>query len=183
MSNNEDNMKVQNVPMGTFFVSKEPIELRTTLGSCISVCIRDPIAGVGGMNHFLLPDSKENQMSAQYGAFSMELLVNKILESGGLKTRLEVKVFGGANVIKTSQRIGEKNQEFILEYLHDEKLKITTKDIGGTRARKLKYYPQTGKALIMKISEKQEEQLGTQETKFSDKTAKAEIKTELEFFD
>lgn len=68
---------------GEFFVSREPMVVYTVLGSCISACIRDPIAQVGGMNHFMLPAPKVHQSgdswggeSTRYGSFAMEQLIN-----------------------------------------------------------------------------------------------------------
>ena len=110
---------------GDWHVSTKANEvLITILGSCVSACIRDPIAGIGGMNHFLLPgdESVVAQVSdaARYGVFAMESLINGILKAGGRKDRLEFKVFGGGNVINNSQKIGSKNAAFIRNFLKNE---------------------------------------------------------------
>lgn len=95
--------------------------LATILGSCVLLCIRDPIAKVGGMNHFLLPgdESADSTVSdsARYGVFAMESLINGIMKAGGRKDRFEIKVFGGGNVINNSARIGSKNAKFIRDFL------------------------------------------------------------------
>jgi chemotaxis protein CheD len=126
--------------------------LVTILGSCIAACIRDPIANVGGMNHFLLPDATNaGDSPTRYGAYAMEKLINDLLKLGAHKDRLEVKIFGGGNVIKSSAMIGDKNVEFIHNFLKDEGLKIAQQDVGGTLPRRIHYYPDTGKVMMRKI--------------------------------
>tara|TARA_B100001564_G_C20551202_1_gene629142 strand:- start:286 stop:930 length:645 start_codon:yes stop_codon:yes gene_type:complete len=149
------NITVVNVHAGDCFITDSDEEMATTvLGSCISACVRDPVACVGGMNHFLLPSSKGSDMeSTRYGAFAMEQLINEILKRGGKRERLEIKIFGGGNVLRsvTGVTVGDKNIQFIREYLKVEGFTITTEDVGGNQARKVKYYPYTGKAFIKKI--------------------------------
>lgn len=127
--------------------------LVTVLGSCIAACVRDPIAKVAGMNHFLLPDiSDVGDCPTRYGASTMERLINDMLKKGALKSRMEVKVFGGGNIIKGSSLTGDKNIEFIKQYLKDENLVITQSDLGGTLPRRIHYYPDTGKVMMRKLS-------------------------------
>lgn len=143
---------------GDCYVSKTPGDMMVTvLGSCIAACIRDPIAGVGGMNHFLLPDSQDAANAPlRYGAYSMEKLINDIINNGGVKSRLEVKVFGGGNVIKSSAMIGDKNVRFIREYLKAEGLKISQEDLGGISPRRIHYYPDSGKVMMRKLNKAEE---------------------------
>lgn len=144
---------VVNVHAGDFYVSTGSGEMgATVLGSCISACIRDPIAKVGGMNHFLLPQSKDELgQSARFGAYAMEQLINEILKRGGIKSRLEVKLFGGANVIKSSAMIGDKNTAFAREYVKNEGLNVVTEDVGGILPRKVRFFLDTGKVMVRKI--------------------------------
>ncbi len=126
--------------------------LVTTLGSCVAACIRDPVAVIGGMNHFLLPEvpdgtSDSDNAAARYGSVAMELLINHILAQGGRRSRLEVKVFGGAKVIDTSLDIGAKNADFVLSYLRREGLSLVGQDLGGAAARRIHYFPTTGRVL------------------------------------
>lgn len=131
--------------------------LVTVLGSCIAACIRDPIAKVGGMNHFLLPDSNNvGDSPTRYGAYAMEKLINDLLKKGAAKSRLEVKVFGGGNVIKSSAMIGDKNVKFIRDYLKTEGLKIEQEDLGGTSPRRIHYYPDTGRVMMRKLNRKED---------------------------
>lgn len=161
---------VTKVYSGDCYVSTEPDEMMVTiLGSCISACIRDPLMKVGGMNHFLLPDGKDAASSPmRYGAYAMEKLINDILKKGGSKTRLEVKVFGGGNVIKSSAKIGDKNVDFIKSYLKGEGLQIVQSDLGGTSPRRIHYYPYTGKVMMRKLNKKEEiESVEREEVEYS----------------
>ncbi|MBL4907127.1 MAG: hypothetical protein JKX94_06715 [Sneathiella sp.] len=122
----------------------------TILGSCVAACIRDPETGMGGMNHFMLPESSSGQWGAvsanmRYGNFAMETLINKILKFGCPRERLEVKLFGGGNVIPGTIKVGDKNGQFALNYLEYEGLTPKTYDLGGTYARRIHYFPETGK--------------------------------------
>lgn len=144
---------VVNVHAGDCFVTDDENEVAATvLGSCISACIRDPIAKVGGMNHFLLPQSGDSHAdSARFGAFAMEQLINEIFKRGGIRSRLEAKLFGGGNVIKSSALIGDKNAHFAIEYLRREGITLAGKDVGDIWPRKVRYCPVTGKAMIRKL--------------------------------
>lgn len=140
---------------GHHAVTGEPdIAVATLLGSCVAACIRDPLLGFGGLNHFLLPgDAGADQRSARYGAQAMEMLINDILKRGGAKARLEAKVFGGANVIDISaaETVGDRNCRFVAEYLRREGIPILAQDLGGERARRLFYFPHSGRASVLKL--------------------------------
>lgn len=143
---------VVNVHAGDCFVTDQEDEIAATvLGSCISACIRDPVAKVGGMNHFLLPGNTAEQDTMRFGAFAMEKLINEILKRGGRRERLEVKLFGGGNVIASSALIGTKNIEFVHDYLSMEEIPIKGEDVGGNWPRKVRYWPVTGKAQVLKL--------------------------------
>lgn len=147
-------LMVVNVHAGDCFITSNPKEVAATvLGSCISACIRDPVAGVGGMNHFLLPSSNTSTQSesARFGAYAMEKLINEILKRGGRRERLEAKLFGGGNVIESSALIGDKNAQFAKEYLQLEEIRLLGSDVGGSSPRKVRYYPITGKAMVRKL--------------------------------
>lgn len=129
----------------------------TVLGSCVAACIRDPATGIGGMNHFLLPESgaAEQGRSARYGAFAMELLINELLSMGAQRSRLEAKVFGGGNVIAgmVTNDVGRRNAEFVDEYLAREGIKVVARDLMGTLPRKVYFFPDTGQVLVKKLRE------------------------------
>lgn len=151
-------MTVVKVFSGDCYSTNKPGEMLVTiLGSCISACIRDPIAKVGGMNHFLLPDSSNlGDSPTRYGAYAMEKLINDLLKKGAQKSRMEVKIFGGGNVIKSSAMIGDKNVKFIRDYLKLEGLRIDQQDLGGTSPRRIHYYPDSGKVMMRKLNRKED---------------------------
>lgn len=140
-------------------VSAEPSEtFVTTLGSCVAACIRDPYTGFGGMNHFMLPSkskeasSKGSMDALRFGNNAMELLINEVLRRGCPREELEIKVFGGGNVIEGPNKIGSSNAKFVLEYLQNEGLRVQVADLEGSYPRKIHYSPSTGKVsrLIMR---------------------------------
>lgn len=141
---------------GEYYTTGEPLALVTVLGSCVSACLRDPVAGVGGMNHFMLPFSELGERagtSARYGSFAMEILVNDLLKQGARRGRLEAKIFGGGNVLRgfTVNHVGERNIAFVREYLRTEGIPIVAEDVGVKHARKLCYVPTSGKAFVRRI--------------------------------
>ena len=128
-------------------VGDEGTVLSTILGSCVAACLRDPVARVGGMNHFLLPgDEDEQSESLKYGVNSMELLINGLLRIGASRGRLEAKLFGGAQVVRNLSDIGAKNAEFALRFLRAEGISCVGQSLGGDRARRVRYWPSSGRA-------------------------------------
>jgi chemotaxis protein CheD len=142
------------ITQGSTYVSNNPEEVITTiLGSCVAACLRDPVAGVGGMNHFLLPEGRgADRLEVRYGANAMELLINGILQRGGLRQRLEAKIFGGANVVAGLSDIGAQNASFAQKYLADERIPITGGDVGGVSPRRVQFAPVSGRARQMTIA-------------------------------
>lgn len=143
---------------GEYYVTAADKLIVTVLGSCVAVCLRDKYSGAGGMNHFLLPNDGSNQTgllteSARYGVYAMELLINHLLKLGANRNRLEAKVFGGGNVLRgmTVNNVGERNAEFVLDYLHNEGVPIVAQDLLGEFPRKVYFFPDTGKVMVRKI--------------------------------
>jgi chemotaxis protein CheD len=175
---------------GDCYVTSEPREMLVTiLGSCISVCVRDPVAKVGGMNHILLPGDKNKDLqkgdagySTRFGAYAMEELINGLLKLGGKKERFEVKIFGGANVINNSSMIGDKNIKFVRDYLKSEHLKITSEDVGDTLARRIHYFPDTGKVMMRKLRRKEDMVIADKEKEYADKIVEKPVKVEVDLF-
>jgi len=170
-----DDVEVIKVFSGDCYVSGKPNHMMVTvLGSCIAACIRDPEINVGGMNHFLLPDGTNTaDAPLRYGAYSMEKLINDILKLGGKKERLEVKVFGGGNVIESSAKIGDKNVNFVREYLGQEGIKIAEEDLGGNAPRRIHYFPFTGKVMMKRVKGRNEvEDVKKEEKQYSEKIRK-----------
>lgn len=136
---------------GEYRVSTDPaVMISTILGSCVAACIRDPLAGVGGMNHFLLPGTQDSE-GMQYGAYAMELLINAILQRGGRRDRLEAKLFGGGRMLQGLTDIGRQNSAFARKFLQDEGIGFAGGSLGGDHARRVLYWPVTGVARQQKL--------------------------------
>lgn len=143
---------------GEFYATNDNTMIVTVLGSCVSVCLRDPISGVRGMNHFLLPNddgarSSILSESARYGSYAMEILVNHMLKLGAKRHSLEAKVFGGGNVMKgfMLNNVGERNVEFTFDYLEREQIPVLAKDVLNDYPRKVYFLPNEGVVKIKKI--------------------------------
>jgi len=140
-----------NIIQGEWKVAEDPdLVITTILGSCVAACIRDPIAGVGGMNHFLLPGTGDSMNSggdaSRFGVHLMELLINGLLKKGARRDRLEAKIFGGAKTISTFSNVGEQNARFATQFLADERIPLVGSSTGGDHGRKLEYWPVSGRA-------------------------------------
>lgn len=136
---------------GEYKVLSDPdAVLSTILGSCVAACLRDPVAGVGGMNHFLLPGNAGSPMTGgdatRYGVHLMELLINGLLKQGARRDRLEAKIFGGAKTIATFSNVGEQNAAFATQFLRDEGIPIVGSSTGGDHGRKVEFWPVSGRA-------------------------------------
>jgi len=143
-----------------YYVTGDDVVLTTVLGSCVAACIRDEQAGVGGMNHFMLPDDEgagADRMlspSMRYGCYALEVLVNELLKLGARRERLEAKVFGGGAVLAnmTTLNIGDRNADFVLRYLKTENIRVAAQDLRGPHARRVSYFPHSGLALVRRLT-------------------------------
>ena len=142
---------------GEFYVTRNDEAITTVLGSCVSACIRDPVARVGGMNHFMLPEDHSGSfrtpeaLATRYGSNAMESLINDVLKLGGLRERLEIKIFGGGRVLAHMTDVGARNIEFVRNYLSTEGLRTNAQDVGGGEPRKVIYYPTEGRVRVRKL--------------------------------
>jgi chemotaxis protein CheD len=137
------------VVQGEHYVTGDPDVLLTTiLGSCVAVCLRDPKAEVGGMNHFLLPDGRADgdDQGRRYGVNAMELLINELLRLGARRDSLEAKLFGGARMFDGLSDVGASNAEFAHRFMRDEGIKVVGASLGGSQARRVQYWPTSGRA-------------------------------------
>ncbi len=166
---------VANVVPGEFYVTMEDEGVTTILGSCVSCCIRDRNTGIGGLNHFMLPATNEKQEIAgcvsnigKAGDWAMEFLINAILLNGGNREDLEVKVFGGAQMIPGLKNvsIGKQNIEFVKSYLEREHLEVLSSDLGGDPPRKIMFFPQTGKVKLKRLPLSSSQQILSDENKY-----------------
>jgi len=145
---------------GEYYATSKDMALVTVLGSCVSACIRDRETGIGGMNHFMLPEEGKLAGShgnitagGRYGVHAMELLINQILKLGGQRDRLEAKVFGGGNVLQgfMLSNVGQQNAEFIVEYLNMERIPIAARDLLDVWPRKIYFFPRSGKVMVKRL--------------------------------
>lgn len=139
--------RLVHVVQGQFQISDDPnVVLTTVLGSCVAACVRDPVLGLGGMNHFLLPGSTDGRNdSMKYGVYSMELLINGLLQKGASKGRLVAKLFGGARVVEGLSDIGRQNAEFAEKFLAAEGIPCLGKSLGGDKPRRIRFWPNSGR--------------------------------------
>ena len=139
---------------GEYCVSSSPVIISTLLGSCLAVCMRDPFSGIGGMNHFMLPAPGRATSGGfwsnktRYGCYAMERLINGILGRGGSKSRLELKVFGGAKLYDGGGDVGASNVEWIVEFIDREGLQVVASDVGRDIPRNIFYYTDSGRVLM-----------------------------------
>ena len=135
---------------GEYFVYHEDLLIMTTLGSCIAACLWDRNAKVGGMNHFMLPDGE----GGRYGSYAMELLINEMMKRGASRMTMEAKVFGGGQVISgmNSLNVGERNTNFVIDYLKTERIPIMSKDVLDVYPRKVCFLPASGKAMVKRLA-------------------------------
>lgn len=173
---------------GEFYVTEKMDEvLVTVLGSCVSACIRDPLAAIGGMNHFMLPHHSsgtwgDDLRSTRFGNFAMEKLVNELIKAGCSRERMEIKVFGGGNVTDTSNEIGSENAEFVLRYLAAEGLRCAARDLGGTQPRRIHYYPATGRVVRRLLGAGERLAVGREEHDYGSRLLKQQPSGEIQLF-
>lgn len=173
---------------GEYYVTLRGELVTTVLGSCVAACIRDRKLGLGGMNHFMLPHSEQLEnwgiisSAARYGSYAMEVLINDILKHGGRRENLEVKLFGGGQVLKHKTSVGQRNIAFVREYIAAEGLSLVSEDLGGEFPRKVNYFPQTGLARVKKLKTLQNDTLLKRESSYLTTLESAPVKQDIELF-
>lgn len=135
---------------GQLAVASTPTAITTVLGSCVAVCLYDPIARVGGMNHFLLPLHVDRDRSPRFGTVAVPALVEAVVAAGAARDALVAKVFGGASVIAATggRRLGEDNARLALRLLEEARIPVLDQDVGGSRGRKLVFLADEGTAWV-----------------------------------
>lgn len=148
----------RHVVQGEHSISDHPgVMLTTILGSCVAACIRDPKAGVGGMNHFLLPgEGREGGGDIRFGVYAMEVLINALLRAGARRERLEAKLFGGGRLVRGLSDIGEANASFARDFLEKEGIAFLGGSLGGDCARRVQFWPVSGVARQSLLQREQE---------------------------
>ncbi len=146
---------VSRIIVGEVKASEKPMWISTLLGSCVAVCLYDEIRKIGGMNHFMLPDTNTNkQCHASYGIHAMELLINAIMGLGGDRRRLKAKLFGGCVVGPETNRslnIGRKNIDFATEFLERESIPVVASYVGGNCGMRIDFHTHTNKVLLRSL--------------------------------
>ena len=182
-------MEAAKILPGEYFATDKNMLLVTVLGSCVAACVRDTRAGIGGMNHFILPRSEKDptnpvSMSARYGTFAMEILINQLIKMGGRRENMEAKVFGGGNVLRgfTLNNIGESNASFVLEYLQNEGIRVAAEDMLGVHPRKIYYFPGSGRVLVKKIRELHNHTIVERESEYNLRLRDAVVGGDVEMF-
>ena len=175
---------------GEYYVTKNDEAIYTTLGSCISACIRDRVTGVGGMNHFMLPASADDGAwkaaglgsATRYGNFAMEHLINEILKNGGSRKNLEVKLFGGGRIIANMTDVGMRNIEFAKDYIKTEGLQVTSEDVGDVFPRMVVYFPVSGKVRVKRLRSLHNNTIVEKETQYLHTIEEKPISGDIELF-
>ncbi len=175
---------------GEYYYTDKDMVIVTVLGSCVSACIRDSISGIGGMNHFMLPDSaaadKDSPVSEsmRYGTYAMEVLINQLLRNGARRENLEAKIFGGGNVLKsfTTMNVGDRNAVFVRKFLKEERIRVTSEDLLDIYPRKVYYFPKTGRVLVKKLKNMHNDTLVQREEAYASKLKVSDVGGEIDLF-
>ncbi|MBI3777558.1 MAG: hypothetical protein HY274_01340 [Gammaproteobacteria bacterium] len=143
----------QTINIGGLRASRDPLLLDTVLGSCIAACLYDPVFGIGGMNHFMLPEGADpgNPTSARYGVNAMELLISELMKLGADRRRFQAKVFGGGHVLKIRESLDgvpQRNIDFVRQFLETEQIPVVKEDVGGYQPRRVLFHTHTGKVYL-----------------------------------
>lgn len=174
---------------GEYYVTGRDMLLVTVLGSCVSACIRDPSTGIGGMNHFMLPEGGGDEhnplsASARYGGYAMEVLINQLVKLGASRSRLEAKVFGGAAVLRgfTTVNVGQKNSEFVIDYLRSERIRVLAQDLLDLFPRKVYFWPATGRVMVRKLKTVHNNTIVEREKDYGQRLQSSSISGDVELF-
>jgi chemotaxis protein CheD len=174
---------------GEYYVTAQRMVLVTLLGSCVAACIRDSGLGLGGMNHFMLPESVHEpdsplSSSARYGTYAMEVLINELLKLGARRNRLQAKVFGGGNVLRGmgATHVGERNAAFVLEYLKTENIPVVAQDLVDIYPRKVYFFPEDGRVMVRKLGSVTQGTVMRSEGDYSRRLGRAGMAGDVELF-
>jgi len=175
---------------GEYYVTSKDMLLVTTLGSCVSACVRDRTTGQGGMNHFMLPENGQNggggwaSTPTRYGAYAMEVLINQLLKAGARRENFEAKIFGGGAVLRNMGilNVGRQNGSFAQDYFRQEGIPVVSQDLFGIYPRKVYYFPATGKVLVKRLHHLKNQTIIERETAYSQRLGSTNISGEIELF-
>ena len=157
------------IHIGQVYTTREPTIIKTILGSCIAACLLDPVARVGGMNHFMLPAPANGSGTgdgSHFGIHAMDLLIGAVQKAGGDRRRIQAKLFGGGHVLRmgaTGNSVPERNIQFIEEFVRAEGISVASRDLGGYLPRRIHFYTDTGKVLVKRLGQQMLRQTQTEE--------------------
>ncbi|NTV96477.1 MAG: chemoreceptor glutamine deamidase CheD [Thiobacillus sp.] len=190
--NNQFQSYAARILPGEFYVTRHKEGVATTLGSCISACIRDRVSGIGGMNHFMLPATEFSDLASlkaanlsdatRFGNYAMEHLINEIMRNGGRRQNLEVKLFGGGRIISNMTDVGLANITFVRDYLDIEGLPVVAEDVGDIFPRMVMFFPATGVAKVKRLRSLHTNTIADQERQYIDSIKKQPVSGEVELF-
>jgi chemotaxis protein CheD len=174
---------------GEYYYTSKNMLIVTVLGSCVSACIRDRVTGIGGMNHFMLPDSGRDgdspvSASMRYGTYAMEVLINDLLKAGARRENLEAKVFGGGHVLRgfIAINVGERNARFVREYLRAENIRVLAEDLNDVHPRKVYFFPRTGRVLVKKLRQLNNNTIANREQDYASRLQTSPVAGAVELF-
>lgn len=177
---------------GEFYVTCSREAITTVLGSCVSACIRDPDLGIGGMNHFMLPEDTTNGESSwmrpelcngtRYGSFAMEKLINGVLKLGARRDCLEFKLFGGGRILSSMTDVGARNIAFVRNFMQLEGFHAHAEDLGDECPRRVVYFPETGRILLKRLRSMENRNIATREQHYLKKLDKEPAAADIELF-
>ncbi len=163
------------IHVGDVYISASPVKIKTILGSCISACLYDPGTAIGGMNHFLLPgDGADAELSTRYGVNAMEVLINEMMQRGASRSRLQAKIFGGADIFRihhSMMMIGQKNIRFIRSFLDTEHIPVLSEHLGGNRGLIIHFLTGTFEVFLKSVATDRFKQTEEEEAAYSRKVA------------
>lgn len=174
----ENMARVSVVQRSHYVTSDDKTVLSAVLGSCVAVCAFDETMGIGGMNHMLLPDAREGSQSANsklYGANLMELLLNELYKKGARRQYLQFKLFGGGKLANNGFDAGERNIEFITEFVKNEKLNVVSSSLGGKSGRRIEFHPISGRSRQKLLIDKPIETIAPVQTEVIPETGTMEL--------
>jgi chemotaxis protein CheD len=157
--------KTTNVGMGELIISRDPSDVLACigLGSCIAMCIWEPVARVGGVAHMLLPVSRNNAemmgSPAKYIANGVPNLINRMIKNGAARSNLIVKITGGSRMLNIPGEnnildIGQRNINEVKAVMKRENIPIIAEDVGGTSGRSVQLFMESGKIVVRNLTGK-----------------------------
>jgi chemotaxis protein CheD len=146
------------VDMADARVESGPVTLVTNVGSCVAICLHDPINKCGGLAHIMLPtpNNPREPLPYKYAETAVPALANSVRKMHALDSRLIAKISGGANMFPTLKcgalNIGEKNVQAVKEALLENNIRLLAEDVGGTCGRRIVFNVHTGLTIVRTLN-------------------------------